>query len=99
MPQQILGRLVINSDGAILKSGGDLQNDERASRVASNILGIVRGHPDLAGAGVRRVSLHYSDHAYILLQSPPSHQIHVIKVAREANPLQLDPNEIDFEEE
>jgi hypothetical protein len=57
---------------------------------------MIRHNPSLAS--VRRVSLHYRDHSYLVLQSPPSKQIKIFKTTREPNALQIDA-EADFEEE
>ncbi len=85
--------------GSIIKSGGELQNDESSARVIRDLLCLIRAQPALTG--VRRISLHYSDHSYIILQTPPRHQVQVIKATREANALQIDAEaeaEADLEE-
>jgi hypothetical protein len=81
--------LVISSQGDVLKSAGDLQNDEAVARTFARILTVLSSHDATllseqqgkAHPGVERVSLHYRDHSYIATHVHG--QISIVKVTRE----------------
>ncbi|XP_076292259.1 late endosomal/lysosomal adaptor, MAPK and MTOR activator 4 [Lasioglossum baleicum] len=79
IPDQI-GYLVMNEDGAVLTSGGELENDER---IANVILGLVtltnkvdpKGFP--SNEAFDKISITYPDHCYVICLS--NKKIHVVK--------------------
>ncbi|XP_035723042.1 ragulator complex protein LAMTOR4 homolog [Vespa mandarinia] len=79
IPDQI-GYLVLTEDGAVISSGGDLENDER---IASVIVGLVmltnkidpKAFP--MGEAFEKISITYPDHCYIICLS--NKKIYVVK--------------------
>ncbi|XP_078035282.1 late endosomal/lysosomal adaptor, MAPK and MTOR activator 4 [Augochlora pura] len=79
IPGQI-GYLVLKEDGAVLTSGGELENDER---IANIILGLVtltnkidpKGFP--SNEAFDKISIVYPDHCYVICLS--NKKIHVVK--------------------
>jgi hypothetical protein len=69
------GYLVLTQDGAILSSGGDLENDEKT---AENIFKLV-STATKGGFGneVEKISVNYADHAYVV--STANKKIHIVK--------------------
>jgi len=67
------GYLVLNLEGSVLSSGGDLESDQRA---AATILQLVK----TAGQGeleANKITINYSDHSYVICSS--NKKIHVVK--------------------
>lgn len=78
----VLGKIVLNTKGEILKSGGDLQNDEHIAKIVFNLLNLIRSQgQQQEEAQVERLSLHYRDHAYVV--SLISGQIQINKLKRD----------------
>ncbi|XP_076160438.1 late endosomal/lysosomal adaptor, MAPK and MTOR activator 4 [Ptiloglossa arizonensis] len=79
VPNQI-GYLTLTEDGAVLTSGGDLENDER---IANIIVGLVKltnkidpkGFP--SNEAFDKLSITYPDHCYLICLS--NKKIHVVK--------------------
>lgn len=77
IPDQI-GYLLLAEDGAVISSGGELENDER---IANVIYGLVTLTDRLDSAvqedGYKRISVVYDDHCYVICLS--NKKIHVVK--------------------
>ncbi|XP_076627131.1 late endosomal/lysosomal adaptor, MAPK and MTOR activator 4 [Colletes latitarsis] len=79
IPDQI-GYLILTEDGAVLTSGGELENDEK---IANIIVGLVtltnkidpKGFP--SNEAFDKISITYPDHCYIICLS--NKKIHVVK--------------------
>lgn len=69
------GHLVLNTDGAIISSGGDLENNERIAANISKILKTV-GRGDF-GSAVEKISINYADHSFLVCSW--SKKIYVVK--------------------
>ncbi|XP_023345959.1 ragulator complex protein LAMTOR4-like [Eurytemora carolleeae] len=69
------GYLILNQDGAILSSGGDLENDERT---AGNIFKLIAAATS-GGLGneVEKISVNYAEHSYVV--STANKKIHIVK--------------------
>ncbi|XP_066593522.1 ragulator complex protein LAMTOR4 homolog [Prorops nasuta] len=79
IPDQV-GYLVLTEDGAVLTSGGELENDER---IANIIIGLVtltnkidpKAFPN--NEAFDKITITYKDHCYIICLS--NKKIHVVK--------------------
>jgi len=72
-----LGHLVLKKDGAILASGGDLENDEKTAEALHRVvLAATKGD---FGDGIEKISVNYADHCYVV--SSTSNKIHIVKKA------------------
>ena len=84
--QNVLGKLTLNSHGHILKSSGDLVNDQHTADVVLKIVARLAaadrnsGSPEEAG-DTARVSLHYNDHCLVVTNN--NGNINVTKLSRE----------------
>uniref|UniRef100_A0A6M2DLY0 Late endosomal/lysosomal adaptor and MAPK and MTOR activator 4 n=1 Tax=Xenopsylla cheopis TaxID=163159 RepID=A0A6M2DLY0_XENCH len=79
IPDQV-GYLIMSEDGAVIASGGDLENDERIANIFNNLISITKNiNPDAFPEedGFKKVSLTYSDHCFIICLS--NKKIHVVK--------------------
>lgn len=77
IPDQ-MGYLLLAEDGAVVSSGGEMENDER---IASVIYGLVtltdRLDSTVQEDGYKRISVVYDDHCYVICLS--NKKIHVVK--------------------
>jgi len=74
VPGQI-GHLVLNRSGAILSSGGELENDEKtANNLFKLITNSTKGD---FGREVEKVSVNYADHSYTI--STLNNKINIVK--------------------
>jgi len=70
-----VGHLLLNSEGAILSSGGELENDERTAAIFVRLLqAATRGD---FGEDVEKLSVNYADHSYVV--STSNKKIHIVK--------------------
>ncbi|CAH1187192.1 unnamed protein product [Phyllotreta striolata] len=73
-----LGYMVLNEEGAVLSSVGDLENDEK---FANSIMGLlnISSQSDLCDnpKGFKKISITYEDHCYIVCLS--NRKIHIVK--------------------
>ncbi|XP_013778529.1 ragulator complex protein LAMTOR4-like [Limulus polyphemus] len=79
VPEQT-GYLIINEDGGVVSSGGDLENDEHAASVIMNMLNLIEKStmsPTENKEPFKRLSIQYDDHLYIVMVS--NKKIHVVK--------------------
>lgn len=89
IPNQI-GYLILTEDGAVLTSGGELENDER---IANIIVGLVtltnridpKAFPN--NEAFHKISITYPDHCYIICLS--NKKIHVVKKKLISEPLEI----------
>lgn len=74
------GYLILNEDGAVISSSGELENDERTASIIMDLLTLTT-HIDPLGfpteEGFKRLSLSYKTHSYIICLS--NRKIHIIK--------------------
>lgn len=79
IPGQV-GYLILNEDGAVLASSGDLENDEKSADI---IMGIVTLTSQIDSAafpsheGFKKLSIRYDGHSYIVCLS--NRKIHIVK--------------------
>jgi len=73
------GYLTLNSDGAVLASGGDLDNDEKTAGILHGLISLAndRLDPRAFDQGFKRLTVTYDDHAYVVCLS--NRKIHIIK--------------------
>ncbi|XP_011148589.2 ragulator complex protein LAMTOR4 homolog isoform X1 [Harpegnathos saltator] len=74
------GYLVLTEDGAVLTSGGDLENDERMANVIVGLVTLTSGIDPKAfpaHEAFEKISITYKDHCYVICLS--NKKIHVIK--------------------
>ncbi|XP_015190090.1 PREDICTED: ragulator complex protein LAMTOR4 homolog [Polistes dominula] len=79
IPDQI-GYLVLTEDGAVLSSGGDLENDERIANVIVGLVMLTNKIDPKAfptGESFEKISITYPDHCYIICLS--NKKIYVVK--------------------
>ena len=82
MPQNVLGKLTLNPEGDIIKSSGDLVNDERTAGVIKQILAQLAAADRQHGSAENaRVSLHYSNHCLIVTRN--NGNVNICKLTRE----------------
>lgn len=75
-----LGYLLLNEEGAVLSSAGDLENDEKSSDTIMGLVNLVSqidpsGFP--SDEGFKKLSLTYENHCYIICLS--NRKIHIVK--------------------
>ncbi|XP_011161210.1 ragulator complex protein LAMTOR4 homolog [Solenopsis invicta] len=79
IPDQI-GYLVLTEDGAVLTSGGDLENDERVANIISSLVTLTSKVDPKAFPSndpFDKISIKYKDHCYIVCLS--NKKIYVVK--------------------
>ncbi|XP_055376699.1 ragulator complex protein LAMTOR4 homolog [Condylostylus longicornis] len=66
-----IGYLVLNSDGAVLESGGELENDERSANIIMGMIQIAESVDEefMPENGCERISIVYDDHSYTICMS------------------------------
>ncbi|ROT78088.1 putative ragulator complex protein LAMTOR4-like isoform X1 [Penaeus vannamei] len=78
IPDEV-GHLILSEDGAIITSGGDLENAEQfASSIMSLLTCTSRNHlMQSDGGGFKKISVTYTDHCYVICLS--NKNIHIVK--------------------
>ncbi|XP_070513672.1 ragulator complex protein LAMTOR4 isoform X1 [Cardiocondyla obscurior] len=74
------GYLVLTEDGAVLTSGGDLENDERVANIISSLVMLTNKVDSKAFPlhdSFEKISIKYKDHCYIICLS--NKKIYVVK--------------------
>ncbi|XP_012523849.1 ragulator complex protein LAMTOR4 homolog isoform X2 [Monomorium pharaonis] len=74
------GYLVLTEDGAVLTSGGDLENDERVANIISSLITLTTKIDSKAFPShdpFDKISIKYKDHCYIVCLS--NKKIYVVK--------------------
>ncbi|CAG2061990.1 unnamed protein product [Timema podura] len=79
IPDQV-GYLVLTEDGAVISSGGELENDERVANVITGLVTLA-DKTDLTAfsvdEGFKRISVTYESHSYVICLS--NKKIFVVK--------------------
>ncbi|XP_044253387.1 ragulator complex protein LAMTOR4 homolog [Tribolium madens] len=72
------GYLVLNEEGAVLSSSGDLENDEKSAVVIMGLINLT-SHIDKAAfeEGFKKLSINYDKHCYIICLS--NRKVHIVK--------------------
>lgn len=72
------GYLILNEEGAVLSSSGDLENDEKAAVIIMGLINLT-SHIDKAAfeEGFKKLSITYDKHCYIICLS--NRKVHVVK--------------------
>ncbi|XP_065157421.1 ragulator complex protein LAMTOR4 homolog [Atheta coriaria] len=76
-----LGFLLLNEDGAVISSDGDLQNDEKTADIIMSLLTLCQHSDIFPGSSdeqFKRLSLTYDNHAYIIAMS--NRKIYIVKL-------------------
>ncbi|XP_033208233.1 ragulator complex protein LAMTOR4 homolog [Belonocnema kinseyi] len=78
IPDQI-GYLVLTEDGAVLTSGGELENDERVANIIIGLVSLINKDNSKAffSDDFEKISITYDHHCYIICLS--NKKIHVVK--------------------
>lgn len=74
------GYLILNTEGDVLFSSGELENDERAASIIMSLIDLSSQIDNLAFSpeeGFKKLSLTYPTHSYVVCLS--NRKIHVIK--------------------
>lgn len=74
------GYLVLNEEGAVLSSSGDLENDEKTANIIMRLLNFTSQIDTKAfqsEEGFKKLSITYDDHCYVICLS--NRKIHVVK--------------------
>ncbi|EZA61475.1 ragulator complex protein LAMTOR4 homolog isoform X2 [Ooceraea biroi] len=74
------GYLVLTEDGAVLTSGGDLENDERMANVITGLVTLTNKVDSKAFPShdaFEKISITYKDHCYVICLS--NKKIYVVK--------------------
>ncbi|CAH4026796.1 ragulator complex protein LAMTOR4 homolog isoform X1 [Pieris napi] len=75
-----LGYLILTEDGAVLESGGELENDERVATIVTDLISLSNSVDPVAFApneNFKKISITYEDHWFIICLS--NKKIHVVK--------------------
>ncbi|XP_013185970.1 ragulator complex protein LAMTOR4 homolog [Amyelois transitella] len=79
IPDQI-GYLVLTEDGAVLESGGELENDERVATIITDLISLSNKVDPVAFAPneqFKKISITYDDHWFVICIS--NKKIYVVK--------------------
>ncbi|GLH03683.1 hypothetical protein R5R35_009416 [Gryllus longicercus] len=79
IPDQV-GYLIMAEDGAVISSGGELENNERIADIISGLISLT-DNVDLSAfqlaEGFKRISVTYDEFAYVICLS--NKKVHVVK--------------------
>ncbi|EFA08822.1 ragulator complex protein LAMTOR4 homolog [Tribolium castaneum] len=72
------GYLILNEEGAVLSSSGDLENDEKSAVIIMGLINLT-SHIDRAAfeEGFKKLSINYDKHCYIICLS--NRKVYVVK--------------------
>ncbi|XP_017471933.1 PREDICTED: ragulator complex protein LAMTOR4 homolog isoform X2 [Rhagoletis zephyria] len=75
-----IGYLVLQDDGAVIESSGDLENDERSANIFLDLLHLTESVDDnfMPKSSCERISIVYDDHSYNISMS--NHRIFIVKL-------------------
>ncbi|KXJ80524.1 ragulator complex protein LAMTOR4 homolog [Aedes albopictus] len=78
LPDQI-GYLVMSEDGAVLASGGEMENDERSANIISGLLTLTESVDPAVfkKRSCKKISIVYEEHSYTICLS--NKKIYVVK--------------------
>ncbi|CAH0563735.1 unnamed protein product [Brassicogethes aeneus] len=74
------GYLVLNEEGAVLSSSGELENDEKTANVIMGMINLTSQIDSVAfppEEGFKKLSIVYDDHCYIVCLS--NKKVHIVK--------------------
>ena len=74
------GYLVMTEEGAVVSSGGELENGERVANVISGLLALSDKVDPVAfpgDKGFKKISINYEDHSYIVCLS--NKKVYIVK--------------------
>lgn len=74
------GYLILNEEGAVISSHGDLENDEKSADILMNLVTLTTQIDPAAfpsDEGFKKISLTYDDHCYVVCLS--NRKIHIVK--------------------
>ncbi|OXU24184.1 ragulator complex protein LAMTOR4 homolog [Nasonia vitripennis] len=96
IPDQV-GYLVLTEDGAVLTSGGELENDERLANIVMSLISLTDKIDSKAfpsNEAFDKISIIYDNHCYIICLS--NKKVHVIK--KKFSPtLAMNPQLVDIQ--
>lgn len=86
----LLGYLLLNEEGAVVTSKGDLENDEKSADTIMGLISLVsqidpKGFP--SEEGFKRLSLTYDSHCYVICLS--NRRVHIVKRSLNTSPEAL----------
>ncbi|KAM7355264.1 late endosomal/lysosomal adaptor, MAPK and MTOR activator 4 [Cochliomyia hominivorax] len=75
-----IGYLVLKEDGAVLESGGELQNDERSANIFLDFINLTESVDEnfMPNSSCERISIVYEDHSYNICMS--NRRIYIVKL-------------------
>lgn len=76
----LLGYLVLTEDGAVLESGGELENDERIASIITELVTLSNRIDPVAYSAnepFKKISITYDDHCFIICLSEK--KINIVK--------------------
>ncbi|KAI9581573.1 hypothetical protein GQX74_012898 [Glossina fuscipes] len=75
-----IGYLILKEDGAVLESGGELENDERRANIFQGLVNITENVDEnfMPNSGCERISIVYEDHSYNICMS--NRRIFIVKL-------------------
>ncbi|XP_063536485.1 ragulator complex protein LAMTOR4 homolog [Cydia strobilella] len=79
IPDQI-GYLVLTEDGAVLESGGELENDERVATIVTDLISLSNKVDPVAfspSEQFKKISITYDDHWFLICMS--NKKVYVVK--------------------
>ncbi|XP_046398881.1 ragulator complex protein LAMTOR4 homolog [Ischnura elegans] len=79
IPDQV-GYLVLTDDGAVVASGGELENDEHMANIITGLVTITDKVDPVAFSaeeGFKKISVNFERHSYVICMS--NKKIHVVK--------------------
>ncbi|KAI8126485.1 Ragulator complex protein LAMTOR4 like protein [Lucilia cuprina] len=75
-----IGYLVMKEDGAVIESGGELQNDERSANIFLDFINLTESVDEnfMPNSSCERISIVYEDHSYNICMS--NRRIYIVKL-------------------
>ncbi|XP_072949307.1 ragulator complex protein LAMTOR4 homolog [Epargyreus clarus] len=92
IPDQI-GYLILTEDGAVLESGGELENDERVATIITGLISLSNSVDPVAfgpNEQFKKISITYDDHWFVICIS--NKKIYVAK--RSIQPITAEGNTV-----
>lgn len=79
IPDQV-GYLIMTEDGAVVSSGGELENNERVANIVAGLISLSDRVDPVAfpgDKGFKKISVNYENHAYVICLS--NKKVYVVK--------------------
>ncbi|XP_073837844.1 late endosomal/lysosomal adaptor, MAPK and MTOR activator 4 [Musca autumnalis] len=75
-----IGFLVLKDDGAVIESGGELENDERSANIFLDLINLTESVDEnfMPNSSCERISIVYEDHSYNICMS--NRKIYIVKL-------------------